>query len=61
MCTFTLVMLTDGVCLQVLNELFKEPDSIFNKRIERRPEVYQMCKDRTKVLMKHFYGITIDI
>ena len=47
--------------VQVLNELFKEPDSVFNKRIEMRPEVYQMCKKKTKVLMKHFYGIDIDV
>ena len=47
--------------LQVLNELFKEPDSIFNKRIEMRPEVYQLCKAKTKILMKHFYGIDIDV
>lgn len=46
--------------LQVLNELFKEPDSIFNKRIEMRPEVYQFCKNKTKNLMKHFYGLDID-
>ena len=43
----------------MLNELFKEPDSIFNERIAMRPEVYQICKDKTRALMKHFYGIDI--
>ncbi len=52
-------LIKDG--LQVLNELFKEPDSIFNKRIAMRPEVYQFCKDKTKILMKHFYGLDIDV
>ena len=47
--------------LQVLNVVFKEPDSILNKRIEMRPEVYQFCKDKTKILMKHHYGLDIDV
>lgn len=47
--------------MQVLSELFKEPNSIFNERIATRPEVYQFCKDKTKALMKHFYGIDIDV
>ena len=45
----------------MLKELFKEPDSIFNQRIAARPEVYKMCKDRTKHLMMYHYGVHIDV